>query len=93
MLPQVPICVAAVGDPVREVPERQGRGLAQGRKILLQRVEQPRRRRARTADRQGELPRSINLPAILNSYIISPKILISKSLTGPPQNWVQPLLR
>ena len=45
---------AAVGDPVGAVPEQQGGGLAQGGEVLLQRVEQPRRRRARTPDCQGK---------------------------------------
>ena len=57
-MPLIPIFVAAVGDPVGEVPERQGGGLAQGREVLLQRVEQPRRRRAGTADCQGECGRN-----------------------------------
>ena len=48
------LCFAAVGDPVGEVPERQGGGLAQSREVLLQRVEQPRRRRAGTPDSEGE---------------------------------------
>ena len=45
---------AAVGDPVGEVPEQQGSGLGKGGEVLLQRVEQPRRRRARTPDCQGK---------------------------------------
>ena len=54
LIPIVMLCFAAVGDPVGEVPERQGGGLAQGREVLLQRVEQSRRRRAGTPDSQGE---------------------------------------
>lgn len=48
--------LSALADAGREVPVVQGRGMAQGGAVVLQRHDQPGRRGAGRADRQGPTP-------------------------------------